>query len=483
MKYMKIIYGTVLAASLLVVQSCTKFDEFGRTNQNPNATTEPITSALLTNVLAGMGNIVWGNGIAISGGLFAQYYSETQYTEASRYTKPVFNMDGFYAGSMYDLQNIINYNSNSETAGKAAENGSNANQIAVARILKAYFYWMLTDTYGDIPYFDALKGDGNLTYDKQSDIYPALIAELKAAVDQFDGGASFKGDILYNGDNAKWRKLANSIRLLMALRMSKINPALAQTEFNAALSHAAGVIQVNADNASLVAPGGVYNNTLYQYYNITQRDDYAVSTTVYNFLNSNGDARAAAYGSSTVGFPYGLTRDNAVAFATANPGYARLLHPSKRTATSPQVIVGAAHVYLARAEAAQRGWTAENAAAMYSLGIQRSWEEWGVYSAPAFATYMALPAVDLGAGSALAKIQTQQWLAFYPNGTQGWANWRRTNVPALTPAPGAGLPIIRRIPYGPNDYNFNLANVTTAAALYTVGGAPDSQDGRVWWDN
>ena len=85
MKYMKVIYGTMIAVTLLVLQSCTKFDDFGRTNQNPNATTEPITSALLTNALSGLGNTVWGNGITISGGLYAQYFSERQYTEASLY--------------------------------------------------------------------------------------------------------------------------------------------------------------------------------------------------------------------------------------------------------------------------------------------------------------------------------------------------------------------------------------------------------------
>ena len=482
MKYMKIIYGTVLAASLLLVQSCTKFEDFGDTNQNPNATTEPITSALLTNVLAGLPNTVWGNGISINGGLYAQYFTESQYTEASRYTKPVFNMDGFYAGAMYDLQNIINYNSNSETASKAALNGSNANQIATARILLAYYYWILTDTYGDIPYSEALQGNGNIKYDKQSDIYPALINELKEAVAQFDGGKVFAGDIMYGGDVTKWKKFANSMRLLMALRMSKVNATLAQTEFNAAL--AAGVIESNSDNATLTPPGGVYNHPLYQYYAITQRDDYGVALTLMNHLNA-GDARVNAYGSSNVGFPYGLTRADAVAFTATPTGanYARILHPSKRTASSPIVIIGAAHVYLARAEAAQRGWNAENAATMYQLGVQRSWEQWGVYSAPALAAYLAQPAYDLAAGNALQKIQLQQWIAWYPNGTQGWANWRRTNVPALSPAPGQALPIIRRIPYGPNDYNFNLANVTTAAALYTVGGVPDSQDGRVWWDN
>jgi hypothetical protein len=483
MKYRNLIFGTLIATSLLVVQSCTKFEDFGDTNSNPNATTEPITSALLTNVLSGLGNTVWGNGITINGGLYSQYFSETQYTEASRYTKPVFNMDGFYAGAMYDLQNIINYNSNSETAGKAAANGSNANQIAVSRILKAYYYWIITDTYGDIPYFEALKGNGNLAYDKQSDIYPDLIKELKEAVDQFDGGAQVTGDILFSGNNTKWKKFANSIRLLIALRLSKVSPAMAQAEFNAALSHAAGIIQDNSDNASLVFPGGIYNHPLYQYYIITQRDDYAVSSVVTGFLNGNGDARAAAFGSSTTGFPYGLTRDNAVAFATANPNFARLLDPVKRTASSPVMLVSASQVYLARAEGAQRGWSTENMATMYSTGIQRSWEEWGVYNAGAFASYLTQAAVDLTAGSPLSKIQMQQWLAFYPNGTQGWANWRRTNIPALTAAPGAGLPIIRRVPYGPNDYNFNLVNVTEAATRYTVGGQPDSQDGRVWWDN
>src|SRR5687768_541839 len=237
MNYRKIIFGASIAISMLVVQSCTKFEDFGNTNNNPNATTEPITSALLTNALAGIGNTVWGNGITISGGLYAQYFSETQYTEASRYSKPVFNADGFYAGAMYDLQNIINYNSDPATAPKAAVNGSNANQIAVARILKAYYFWILTDTYGDIPYFGALKGEGNLVYDEQSEIYPDLFKELKAAADQFDGGAGPAGDILYGGNITKWKKFANSMRVLMALRISKVNATLGKAEFLAALAH------------------------------------------------------------------------------------------------------------------------------------------------------------------------------------------------------------------------------------------------------
>jgi hypothetical protein len=355
--------------------------------------------------------------------------------------------------------------------------------------VKAYYFWTITDSYGDIPYFDALKGDGNLKYDKQSDIYPALIKELKEAVDQFDAGPGFKGDILYgnssNGyvsDNAKWKKFANSMRLIMALRMSKVNATLAQTEFAAALAHPAGLIQSNSENAALKAPGGVFNHPLYQYYAITQRDDYAVSKTLMDYL-AKSDERINAYGTSNVGFPYGLTRADAVAFTATPSGanYARLLAASQRNATTPIVIIGAANVYLARAEGAQRGWSAESVSGMYTLGVQRSWEQWG-QSTATLATYLAQADFNI-AVSPLQKIQLQEWIAWYPNGTQGWAEWRRTGVPPLVPAPGAGLPIIRRIPYGPNDYNFNLANATEAGARYTISGQTDSQNGKVWWDN
>src|SRR5206468_5127000 len=131
-----------------------------------------------------------------------------------RYQTPSINWDGAYAGRLEDLQNIINYNTSNP--GKAYGSGDNANQIAIARILKAYNYWMLTDCYGDLPYFDALKGNGIIKYDAQSAIYPDLIKELKEAVAQFiTPTVILKGDILFGGDISKWKKFANSLRLLI----------------------------------------------------------------------------------------------------------------------------------------------------------------------------------------------------------------------------------------------------------------------------
>ncbi len=473
----------IFLLSILLFASACKKVNFGDINRDPNRTTEPNTAALLTNVLSGFGNTVWDQGgVRTLPGLYAQYFSETQYTDASRYSRPTANWDGFYAGAMYDLQNIINTNSDAASAVKATLNGSNANQIALARILKAYYFWWITDIWGDLPYSQALKGNGNIPYDKQETVYPALISELKAAVAQFDNGLGPKGDIVYGGDVSKWKKFANSLRMLMALQMSKVNPGVGKTEFAAALADPAGSIADNTDNATLVYPGGNYQNPFYNYYNIIQRDDYSVAKTIMDTLSAYGDRRINVYGSSTVGFPYGLTRDNAVAFANSNTNYARLLHPSVRNETDPVVVLGAAHILLARAEAAFLGWTSENVTTLYNQATDQSWRQWGVYDATAYAAYIGSPKVDLSAGDAYRKIATQEWLTWYPNGVRGWSVWRRTGYPVLTPAPGQPNPIPRRIPYGPNEPQLNPTNYAAAAANYTGADGQNSQFAKVWWD-
>ena len=126
-------FNKIFAATLLAVLGIGCSD-FGDTNVSPNAAETPLTSALLTNALTTLG----GTTAFTTAGLYCQYFSETQYTDVSRYSLQNISWSGDMAGSMYDLQNIININSNPETAEYAAFNGSNNNQIAVARILKAY---------------------------------------------------------------------------------------------------------------------------------------------------------------------------------------------------------------------------------------------------------------------------------------------------------------------------------------------------------
>jgi hypothetical protein len=324
MNIKKAVLSLGVCATLMV--GCSKgINDFGDINRNPNATTIPITSALLTNVLSGVGGNVWGNGINTTAGLYAQYMSETQYTDISRYATPTQNWDGFYAGAMYDLQNIIN--TNSQILVQQQQLLSLVPmpiKLRLLRILKAYWFSVLTDSYGDIPYTQALKGNGTIPYDKQETIYPALIAELKAANAQFTSGAAVQGDIMYAGNTTKWKKFANSLIATLSLRMSKANPTLGKAEFAAAV--AAGVIDANADNATISYPGGNYQNPVYAYYVVTQRFDYAVSSTIADKLTALGDPRIGMFMEIIPkGFPYGLTRADALAWQTTNPTFAFII--------------------------------------------------------------------------------------------------------------------------------------------------------------
>ena len=485
---LKIFFTAGVLVVLTGISSCSKIGDFGKMNQNPGQTTQPITSGLLTNALSGIANYTWDQGgITTIAGLYSQYFAETQYTDISTYSKQTIDWDGYYAGRLYDLQVIINYNSDPATAGIAAANGSNNIQIAVARILKASIYSTLTDTYGDIPYSGALKGDnGIVAFDKQQDIYTDLFKELDEAVKQFDSGDPASGDILFGGDISRWKQFANSIRALLALNLSKVDPSTGRTQFNAALTADGGIVDslgAGGKDITITAPGDNFFNPIYSYYVITQRLDYAVSKTVTDYLTANKDNRITMYGTSATGFPYGLTREDAVAFANANTGYAKLYQGLDQSKNDPFNIISAAEMDLARAEAAQLGWTSESASALYEAGIKDSWTSWGVYNDADFAAYLEQPSIALTEGTEIEKIATQEWISHYPAGTRGWSVWRRTGYPDLTPAPGAVTQIIpRRISYGLHEYSTNTANVTAASAQYTVAGDNDSQLGRIWWD-
>ena len=484
MKLIKLTSMVLTAGLIISGVGCTKkIDEFGDINVNPNIAAAPNTRGLLSNVLSGMGAEAW----AVNPGLYSQLYAETQYTEASRYQRIQPDYGGYYSGPLYDLVNIIQLNTDPETATKVSENGSNANQIATARILKAWHFLRITDQWGDIPYFQALKKNGQIPYDKQQDIYADLFKELKEAIAQFDGGAAVKGDILLDGNITAWKKFANSLRMIMAIRLSSVDATKGKTEFLAAMSASGGYLTSNADDIMLVYPGGNYSSVFYTYYNLTQRSDYAISKTVTDFMNPTGDTRIDAWGSSDIGFAYGLERNDAIAFSSANPDWARIMNPSIGTPDQPMPIITSSQITLARAEAAQRGWTAENAANLYRTGIELNWRQWDVYDATAFNDYMLMPAVALTAGTELQKIITQRWLAAFPDGLEAWDIVRSTGFPVLTPAPGvvppAGTSRIIPIRMGISQSHFDLNSTYTNAVadLYKIGGEKDSQYGRMWW--
>ncbi|TNE57031.1 MAG: SusD/RagB family nutrient-binding outer membrane lipoprotein [Bacteroidetes bacterium] len=454
--------------------------DFGDINVNPNALETPIPEALLTYALISTA----GSTQDMICGMYCQYFSQSSYTDLSRYSLYDRSWSGRYSGSLYDLQLIIDLNSDPNRAAEFIQYGSNANQIAVARILMAYGYANLTDQYGDIPYSEALKLKPQIPYDLQEDVYRGILNTLKESVGQFDGGPGPTGDILFDGDITKWKKFANSLRLTLALRLSNVAPDLAKAEFLDVLQDPAGIIESNADNAEQSYVGGLYRNpwfSLYDYYN-----SYGISQPLVAILESLDDPRLYVFGqpnsqNKVIGLPYGVERDSVVAFTNAYPDWSYILQVFKRSSTSPVYILTASNVLLARAEAAQLGWTNEDPAALYRAGILASFEQWGVFDANSFANYMLSDPVSMSS-NALEKIRLQRYLSHYPDGLQAYNEWRRTGVPDLQPTPyalNASKQIPRRFKYPDSEQTLN--GDAWQIAVDRMGGT-DSPDNRVWWD-
>lgn len=481
-----------LLSTLGFMTSCS---DFGSENITPNAASTPVTSALLTEAITGVppttatGALLDGvagrlTGLAPETRLFAQYWSQTQYPENSLYSTTFADWSRYYAVTLEDLQTIIDYNTDPSTKAYVAQFGSNNNQLAIARILKAYMFWVITDRWGDVPYFDALKKNTQVKYDSQQAIYADLFKELKEASAQFDGGTAFSGDIIYGGSAAKWKKFANSMRMLMAMRLSKVDPTTGKTEFAAAYSDAAGYISTNADNAFLQYTDANQfrnpDNALFD-----GRNDYAVSDVLVNKLKALSDPRLPVYAAPTStgeysGLPYGLNRNLLIQYTGANESSA----PGTKilAKTQPGYIITAAQMLLAKSEAAVRGWITDDATTAYNAAIKASWEQYGVYDATKFTAYTTSTAVAPTQADFLAKIGDQRWIALYPNGTEAWIEWRRTGYPDLKPTPYAvndSKEIPRRYGYPNTEPTLNTAAYNEAVSKLSNG---DKTSSRVWWD-
>ena len=324
-------------------------------------------------------------------------------------------------------------------------------------------------------------------------------------------GIYVKGDLIYgyvppnvttqvpaSVQIAKWKKLSNSLRMLMAVRLSKRYPNAGQyaaTQFNDALNDVGGYISSNADNFTLNYIGGTSINLNNPFFATGNSADLGESQTMTDALTGFGDSRISVFGSNSVGVPYGSDQPANTAIV-----YAKILSTPFKQTSGPFVFVSASATLLAKAEGIERGWapglTTADAEVAYNAGVTASFEQWGLTIPAGYLAGAANYQTGGGTGAIggplvagsnastptkLARINVQQWFSFYPLAVQGWSNWRRTGNTDLKhtiKATNTGGQIPRRHVYGPSEYSLNLAQVTIAAAA--IGG--DTQDTRVWWD-
>lgn len=480
-------YISIIAATITLFAAC-KPSDFDDVNTSQYALSKVSTRALLTNSIQSLPQANFGIASYV---FYAQYLSEGPYPGASRYNTVRFDYSGNYTGQLYNLQAIIDINSGKTVPGvnlvsDPEADGTPANQIAAARILKAYNFWWLTDRYGDLPYSEALKGFNNVTpkYDKQEDIYTDLFKELKEAAAQINVSGTLKGDILFGGDMNKWKIFANTTRMMMALRLKKNKPAVGQTEFNDAI--AAGVINSNADNIYYKYLSGDPNNynPFYNNYTISSRNDYAISKTMTDYMKPKNDPRLKVYADplasgEVVGLPYGIST------APSIPGVYSPVGVYFRSAGSPALLLSYAQVLFSKAEMTLAGWLPggdAQAAIYYADAIKASFQTYGVSgTADAnYVTYMTQPGVAYNPATGLQQIMTEKWVHLYLNGFEAWTDWRRTGFPTLVPAVAAvqsgGIPI--RHAYQANENTLNQKNYQEAVARLTGG---DTNYSKIWW--
>jgi len=470
--YLKKSVFALLIASLFM--GCTK--DFEETNTDPNNVVAVPTSYLMTYAQ----RRIMSERFNTTGLIYAELFSETQYTNTSRYETDEASFNGYYTGSLANLQQIINLNTDEATKSDAASSGANDNQIAVARILKVYTFQLITDMWGEIPYSEALKGLENYTpvYDSQDAIYADFVKELTEAAAQIDvTAAGMEGDIIFGGDMAAWKKFANSLKARVGIRMTEVDAAAAKSAVTSAL---AGAFESNDDNAlySYLADAANWNP---YYDHFLTRTDYAISEPLVTYMEGLNDPRLPIYADPNdagdiVGMPFGLTNEDAGSITNAEISFPGI---AVRSADSPGILLTYSEILFIKAEAAARGWISDDAATLYEEAITASMEFWGV-SAADIATYLAQPAAAYDATNYRKSIGDQKWVSLYMDGQEAWSEWRRLDYPELAPAPAAveGKDIPRRRAYTQNEYNLNAENVEAAVARQ----GEDVMSTRVWWD-
>jgi len=291
-------------AALAAITACSDLTSI---NQNPNGPVDVPPPSILPNVIQTVvGGVNGVNSLNIrGGGLWVQYYSEIQYRDEDKYLVRSGTSGGwgFYNGALEDIRRMI------------IKGDKTPNWSAVGRIMKSYVFSVMTDAMGNLPYSQALKGDTvlNPAYDTQQAIYNGMLADLAQAntdIDLAPAAVGFSdGDLMYGGNMAKWKRFANSLRLRLAIHLSKADPTKAASEAAAAV--AAGVFTSNADNAQLMYLATSPNRN--PIYNDAQgRDDYGMSKTFVDSLTSFADPRLPVFaqtnpaGTGYQGLPNGL---------------------------------------------------------------------------------------------------------------------------------------------------------------------------------
>lgn len=427
---------------------------------------------------------------------YVQYWAETQYPDETNYDIGTRQINRTFWRNMYlgggttdptftpGVLSNLSVAKTTVTADNTLSADVKANQLACIEVLSVYAWTVLVDTYGNVPYTQALDyTQGQPAYDDAATIYTNLFARLNAAIGAMKPAAAGLGsaDLIYGGNIANWLKFANSLKLRMAITTADADTPRAKTQAEQA---AQAVFATNTEEATFKFASAPPNtNPLWENLVQSGRKDFVGTSVFVDTLAYFNDPRLSSYflpvgigGGANAGKYVGGTYGNSNDYTTAsNPG-APLLDP-----TLPAELESYAEVEFLLAEAAARGFNVGGTVTShYNAAITASIQSWGGSTAAA-ATYLAQPSVAYAtaAGSSFReKIGNQEWIALYNQPVQSWNTWRRLDTPKLTPGVDAQSAIPLRLPYPFDEQNINATNYTAAATA--IGG--DKVTTKIFWD-
>jgi hypothetical protein len=481
----RFLFSNMAIAGLLSILlfSCRKHEYY---QENPNQPSSATPSLLLTNISISVFN-----------------YDPTGPAYASRqltyYERGNSAVDYSWTSSSFGNFDVLRQVMKMDEL--AAQSGEE-NYRGLAKFFRAVLFTQLTETFGDIPYSDALgalNGNTKPVYDTQEDVYVGILKELDEANALLsDAKGPIGGDIIYFGKASQWKKLVNAFRLRVLIHLSKkeANTKLnIKSQFQNIISNPSiyPLMEGPQDNGQIVFNGSSTSNYYPTAGSLSVGTAVSIEQGMANILKARNDPRLFSFAdpisgqpanvySSYAGVNAGLTvAEQQTASASAsriNRRYPDINNP----VNEPLILVGYPEQEFIIAEAISRGWItgAGTAEEHYINGITASMKFYNISDA-AIATYLNGANVAFNPANAIPMIITQKYIAlFMQSGWEAFLEQRRTGIPTLNVGPGTynNGQVPKRWLYPQSEFDYNNDNVE--AAVTRQYGGNDDVNGVMW---
>jgi hypothetical protein len=396
------------------------------------------------NRLGGTLSGAWGGNVLTSADPFGQ---EFRYNINSTFFDDVWN-NLYVRTSNYSI--IANYEGE----------GDFGNHKAIAKIMRAFYFQILTDMYGDLPYFDKHQFTDllQITYDDDTVIYEDLMNELNQAITLIDNNSDAisvsSEDAIFGGDMSLWKKFANTLKLKIVVRQSNV---ISQSDAVTALSGLTSADFLGFNEAVTLNPGYTkendrqnpfYNSFGYSADGQTERNR-TITASKYSIEVLDGtlsgvfDNRITTmFRTDNIGGYTGIEQGQTLGGLTSNDGLSLLgtafgvEADSAINAQKDLYLFTVAESYFLQAEAAERNYlSGGDVQTSFNNGITASFNQFGILNGTIIGDYIndinSVNGFGLG-GSAnnIEAIITQKWIALHTfGGVEPWLEMTRTGFP------------------------------------------------------